>query len=452
MAELTFVGAAGTVTGSKHLVSLGDKHFYVDCGLFQGAADVRSLNDAPLPLPASDVNAVVITHGHIDHVGYLPKLVKDGFKGPIFCTPPTKALMEIVLADAAHLQGMLWHRGLQHERPHAPPPYYAQDDVDQTLRQVQTVPLHQAFDVAGIAKATYSNAAHIIGSAFATIDIDGRRALFSGDMGRYNRPLLYDPDPIGAGVDLLVCESTYGGAVHPPQPLEALRDALVAGMARGGAIVIPAFAVERTQDILLAIGQIQQMEPKIANLPIHLDSPMAEKVDVLFKDFPDAHRPIPITVGAPFGCKNLTLHVTTEDSKRLNFVKGPHVIISASGMAAGGRVLHHLHNHLSDKESTIVFVGYQALGTLGYLLLHGAHTIKLLGDSLPVRAALVSLQGYSAHADKNDFKRWFDTCAGKPHLYAVHGEAESAAALATLAESGYGWSATVAKRGTTVTI
>jgi metallo-beta-lactamase family protein len=231
-----------------------------------------------------------------------------------------------------------------------------------------------------------------------------------------------------------------------------LRDALVAGMARGGAIVIPAFAVERTQDILLAIGKIQQMEPKIADLPIHLDSPMAEKVDVLFKEFPESHRPIPNSDGTAFGCKNLTLHVTAEDSKRLNFVKGPHVIISASGMAAGGRVLHHLHNHLSDKDATIVFVGYQALGTLGYLLLHGAHTIKILGDALPVRAAMVSLQGYSAHADQNDFKRWFDTCSSKPHLYAVHGEAESATALATLAKSGYNWPATVAKRGITVTI
>ena len=451
MAELTFVGAAGTVTGSKHLISLGDKHFFIDCGLFQGPVDVRALNDAPLPVKASQISAVVVTHGHLDHTGYLPKLVKDGFTGPIFCTPATKALMEIVLADAAHLQQHLTQRGFQHERPHAPPPYYDQVNVDQALRQTQTVALHTEFDVVGLAKAMYANAGHIVGSAFATIEIDGRRMLFSGDLGRYGRPLLYDPDPIGAGVDVLVCESTYGGQVHPPQPIEALRDALLAGQARGGAIIIPAFAVERTQDILYAIGQIQRIEPKLASLPVHLDSPMAEKVDALFADFPDAHKPLPTSDGT-FGCKNLTIHVTSDQSKELNFVKGSHVIISASGMAAGGRVLHHLHNHLSDPQATIVFVGYQAVGTLGFLLQHGAHTIRIYGDPLPVRAAIANLQGYSAHADKNDFKRWFDTCSSKPHVYAVHGEAESATALVAMVESGYGWLANVGMRGTTVTI
>jgi metallo-beta-lactamase family protein len=452
VADLTFVGAAGTVTGSKHLVSSGGKNFFVDCGMFQGTADVRALNDVPLPIPAAQIDAVVITHGHIDHVGYLPKLVHDGFGGPIYCTPPTQALMEIVLDDAAHLQQFLGHRGFQHERPHAPPPFYNQDDVDATLKLVKTFDLHTEFDVCGVAKATYSNAAHIIGSAFVAFQIEGKRALFSGDVGRYDRPLLYDPDPTGAA-DLMVCESTYGGQIHPPQPLEALRDALLKGVANGGAIVIPAFAVERSQDMLYAIAQLQQSEPKLASLPIYLDSPMADKVDQLFAQFPDAHKPIPVDAnGEPFDCKNLTVARTTDQSKAINNVTGPHVIISASGMAAGGRVLHHLHNNLGDPHATIVFVGYQGAGTLGYLLVHGAHTVKILGDSLPVRAQLVTLQGYSAHADQNDFKRWFATCTTKPHLYAVHGEPQSAAALATLATQSFGWTADVAKRGTTVTI
>ncbi|HEY5257555.1 MAG TPA: MBL fold metallo-hydrolase [Candidatus Baltobacteraceae bacterium] len=452
MAELTFIGAAGTVTGSKHLIKAGGKNLFVDCGLFQGVVDVRALNDAPLPIAPRDVAAVTITHGHIDHCGYLPKFVKDGFSGPVYCTPATAALMQIVLNDAAHLQGMLAKRGFQHERPHGPPPYYDQDDVDATMKLLHPTPLHVEFDLAGVAKATFHNAAHILGSAFAIVEVDGKRALFSGDVGRYDRPLLYDPEAIGA-VDVMVCESTYGGQVHPPQPLEALRDALLAGVARGGAIVIPAFAVERTQDILLAIGQIQKTEPRLAKLPIHLDSPMGEKVDDLFAAFPDVHKPIPPAKnGEAFGCTNLTIHITAEDSKRLNDVTGAHVIISASGMAAGGRVLHHLHNHLSDPKATIVFVGYQGAGTLGFLLVHGAHTIHILGDALPVRASIATLQGYSAHADKNDFTRWFATCTTQPRFYAVHGEVESAAALVAMVQSGLHWKAQIAQRGTTVTI
>lgn len=452
MAKLTFIGAAGTVTGSKHLVSTGGKHFLVDCGLFQGVVDVRALNDVPMPIPPSEIAAVVITHGHLDHIGYLPKLVKDGFRGPIYCTPPTEALMEIVLEDSAHLQEHLTQRGFHHERPHALPPFYDEDDVAKTLTLVRPQPLHAPFDIVGVATATYSNAAHIIGSAFVTIEMEGKKALFSGDIGRYDRPLLYDIDPIGAP-DLMVCESTYGGQVHPPQPLEALRDALLKGVAGGGAIVIPAFAVERTQDIIYAITQLQNTEPRLATLPIHLDSPMADKVDALFAKYPDAHKPIPLgTDGAPFGCKNFTVHRTTDESKALNGVKGPHVIISASGMAAGGRVLHHIHNNLSDPTASIIFVGYQGAGTLGFLLVHGAHTVKILGDSLPVRCQLLNLQGYSAHADKNDFKRWFATCTSKPHFYAVHGEVESATALVAMVESGNGWDGDVAKRGETVTI
>ncbi len=452
MSELTFVGAAGTVTGSKHLLTVGGKHIFVDCGLFQGVVDVRTLNDAPLPVEASDVSAIIITHGHLDHVGYLPKLVRDGFRGPIYCTPPTHDVMQIVLDDSAHLQQELQERGYQHQRPYAPPMYYAQKDVDDTMPLVKTVPLHQRFNVAGVLEATYFNAGHILGSAFAALEFEGKRVIFSGDLGRYDRPLLFDPEPIGAADDI-VCESTYGNRIHPPQPLEELHQALTAGLARGGAIVIPAFAIERTQDLLLAIGSIQAIDPAIAKLPVHLDSPMAEKVDDLFSRFPDAHKPIPNDSPThPFGVRNLQIHVTTEESKQLNHVKGPHVILSASGMASGGRILHHLYNHLSDPKATVIFPGYQSAGTLGFILTHGARAIHLYGDPLPIYAAIVHLSGFSAHADQNELKRWLETCTTKPHLYAVHGEAESAAALAPVAHSALGWQAEIARRGTSITL
>jgi metallo-beta-lactamase family protein len=452
MANLTFVGAAGTVTGSKHLLTIGERRVFIDCGLFQGVVDVRALNDVPLPVPASEIDAVVVTHGHLDHVGYLPKLVRDGFAGPVFCTPPTQPLMQIVLDDSAHLQRELHDRGFNHERPHAPPPYYDESNVVATMRLVRPVPLGKPFDLFGVASATYHNAGHIIGSAFVSFDVEGKRVVFSGDLGRYGRPLLYDPDAIGAA-DVIVSESTYGDRVHPPDPSEQLRVTLGDAIERGGPIVIPAFAVERSQDLLLAIAEIQARSARIAALSIYLDSPMAAKVDELFEAFPDAHKPIPRdTSGTPFGVRNFGLEVTTEESKQLNSLTGPAVIISASGMASGGRILHHLHNHLADPTSTIVFPGYQGAGTLGFLLTHAAHSVRIFGDTLPVLAKIVHLAGFSAHADQNDLKRWFATCPTKPHLYAVHGEVESATAVATLAGAAFGWPADVARRGSTVEI
>ncbi|HEY9179115.1 MAG TPA: MBL fold metallo-hydrolase, partial [Candidatus Baltobacteraceae bacterium] len=307
MAELTFVGAAGTVTGSKHLLTNNGRHIFIDCGLFQGTADITALNSVPLPIQPKDVEAVVITHGHIDHVGYLPKLVHDGFRGTIFATPATRALMNIVLEDAVHLQAHLHQRGMHNEH-YAPPPFYNEADVQRTVQLTKGVPLESAFEVAGM-KATYKNAAHIIGSAFVEIDIGGHTIVFSGDIGRYNRALLYDPTPIG-NAGTLICESTYGDRVHPPDPVGMLEKTLLQGIARGGAIVIPAFAVERSQELLLSIGQLQRRNGTIAKVPVYLDSPMAAKVDDLFENFPDAHKPIAFdSNGTPFGCNNLTIAV-----------------------------------------------------------------------------------------------------------------------------------------------
>ena len=307
MAELTFVGAAGTVTGSKHLLTSGGRHIFVDCGLFQGTADITALNSVPLPVDPKDVEAVVITHGHIDHVGYLPKLVHDGFRGTIYATPATRALMNIVLEDAVNLQTHLHERGMHHEH-YAPPPFYNEADVQRTIQMTKPVPLETPFEAAGM-KAVYKNAAHIIGSAFVEFGIGGRTIVFSGDIGRYNRTLLYDPTPIG-NADALICESTYGDRVHPPDALGMLEQTLQKGIARGGAIVIPAFAVERSQELLLSIGRLQRKNADIAKVPVFLDSPMAAQVDEIFAKFPEAHKPVQFdTNGTPFGCRNLTIAI-----------------------------------------------------------------------------------------------------------------------------------------------
>lgn len=450
MAELTFVGAAGTVTGSKHLLVSNGRKIFIDCGLFQGTQDIVALNSVPLPVPPAELDAVVITHGHIDHVGYLPKLVRDGFKGPIYATSPTHALMRIVLEDAAHLQRHLRKRGF-HQEPYAPPPFYDDANVQQTIQQTKGIELETPFEPAGFS-AIYKNAAHIIGSAFVGIEVEGKRIIFSGDIGRYNRTLLYDPTPMGQA-DVLVCESTYGDRVHPPDALQELGQTLAAGIARGGAIVIPAFAVERSQEILLSIGQLQRQLPALANVPVFLDSPMAAHVDQLFKDYPAWHKPVAFeTNGKPFGCSSLTVAVETEQSKAINDVKGPHIIVSASGMAAGGRVLHHLHNHVSDPTATILFVGFQGAGTLGFLITNGAKSVRIYGDVLPVRAATGIISGYSAHADRNEIQQWLDTCTSKPTYYAVHGDPVSAQSLCDLVKMKYGWDAHVAARGTTATL
>ena len=450
MAELTFIGAAGTVTGSKHLLTSDGHHMLVDCGLFQGTHDIVALNSIPLPIKPKDIEAVVVTHGHIDHVGYLPKLVHDGFRGTIYATGATRALMGIVLEDAMNLQSHLHQRGL-HEEHYAPPPFYDEADVQRTVQLTTTVELEQPFGVAGMS-AVYRNAAHIIGSAFVEFSLGNRRLVFSGDLGRYNRSLLYDPQPIGQA-DALICESTYGDRVHPPDALGALGETLEQGVARGGAIVIPAFAVERTQEILLSIGQLQRQDTRLATIPVYLDSPMASKVDDLFRRFPNAHKPIPFDIdGAPFGCRNLTVAVSSDESKTINDVRGPHIIVSASGMAAGGRVLHHLHKNIPDPTATILFVGFQSMGTLGYFLTHGAPTIKVFGDQLPVRATVGLISGYSAHADRNEMQQWLNTCDSKPAFYAVHGDPVAAQALCDLVRARYNWVADVAARGTTVSV
>lgn len=450
MAELTFVGAAGTVTGSKHLVTIGNKHFFVDCGLFQGSRQIEALNDAPLPVPAAEMDAIVITHGHLDHVGYLPKIVRDGYRGPIYCTPATADVIEIVLEDAAHLQSHMHARGFHHERSHGIAPFFTEDDVQTTLRQLKPVALEQDFNVCG-ATLRYHNAGHIIGAAFIEMQNEGRRTIFSGDLGRYNTALLYDPTALVAA-DTVVCESTYGDRLHPPDSLDALKTILLAGIERGGPILIPSFAVERAQDLLFAIGRLQTMEPKIAQLPVHFDSPMAIKVDGVFAKHPEAYKAVTGPNAATFGCSKVTLDVTADQSKQIDASEKPSIVIASSGMATGGRILPHLHRYLSDPTATIVFAGYLVQGTLGRLIADGVSPIRIYGDQLPVRATVEHLTGFSAHADQSELLRWLEPLRGKNvKVYLVHGEPTSATAFAAILNKD-GYIANVAKRGETVPI
>ncbi len=449
MAELTFVGAAGTVTGSKHLVSIGDKRLFIDCGLFQGPRETEALNHVPLPVDPAKLDAVVITHGHLDHVGYLPKLAHDGFRGPIYCTPATADVMEIVLEDAAHLQSHMNARGFHNERSHDVAPFFTDADVKTALGLRETVPIETDFDVCG-ANVRYHYAAHIIGAAFVDLRVDGRRTIFSGDLGRYDSALLYDPTALETA-DTVVCEATYGNRQHPPDSLDLLRSTLLEGIQRGGTIVIPSFAVERTQDILYAIGRLQDADAQIAQLPVHLDSPMAIKVDAVFAKHPDAYKPLAQTPGAPFGCRNLQSHVSSEESKTLNSLSGPAIVIASSGMATGGRVLYHLHRNLPDPKATIVFPGYQVHGTLGRLITDGVSPVRIFGDQLAVRAKIVHLTGFSAHADQTELLRWLQTAASKPRVYLVHAEPGSAAAFAGILNA-HGFTASAGERGVTVAL
>ena len=447
MAKLTFLGAAGTVTGSKHLVENGDQRFLLDCGLFQGARDFEEHNSQPLPFAPSTLGAVIVSHGHLDHVGYLPKLVRDGFQGQIYCTPATAGVMQIVLEDAAHLQAHARARGFHHEAASRTPFLYDAQDVAKTLELVQTMPLETSWAAAG-AQFRFHDAGHILGAAHVAAHIGGTRLAFSGDLGRYDTTLLRDPSPLGQA-DVILCEATYGNRRHDPDAENAFHRLLTAALARGGPIVLPAFAVERTQSLLVTLGRLQRIDRALAALTVHVDSPMAARVNELFGRFPEAHKPI-AGGSEHFGCRNLSVHMTSEESKELNHLTEPAILIASSGMANGGRILYHLHRRLSDPTATIIFAGYQVEGTLGRSIVDGAKHVRILGDRLSVRAHIDYFDGFSAHADQSELLRWLETESGKPRFYAVHGEPPAAAALCEAVERQLGLKTHVATQGLTI--
>jgi len=454
---IQFLGAAGTVTGSMHLVTAGDRRVLLDCGLFQGLKPLRLRNWEPRLADPRHLDAVVLSHAHIDHSGYLPLLARQGFRGPIYCTSGTADLLGVVLPDAARLQEADAERANRHQySKHSPAlPLYTEQDAQAALPLVQPCEYDQSLQVAEPLTALFRRAGHILGSATIELNGAGARLVYSGDLGRYDRPILPDPDPVPAA-DVLVLESTYGDRQHATGAEADLTRVVHAAVARGGTILVPAFAVDRTQELLWMLHRLEQTGA-VPALPVYLDSPMAIEVTEIYRRHPedcDAQMAQALASGdRPLSPQHLHIARTEAESRAINAVRGPAIIISSSGMATGGRILHHLAQRLPDPATTVLLVGFQAAGTRGRALEDGATELKMLGQAVPVRARVERIDALSAHADKDEMLRWLRGFTQPPHMtYLVHGEPQAAAGLAATIHDRLGWMVEVARDGETVTL
>jgi metallo-beta-lactamase family protein len=500
--SLTFLGAAGTVTGSKHLLEVDGRRILVDCGLFQGLKELRLRNWAPLPVDPASIDVVILTHAHLDHCGYLPRLVAAGFRGRIFCTPATKELCSLVLPDSAHIQEEDAREANRHGfTKHSPAlPLYTSADAARALTQLQPVgydrpvplfaqkgltrvrpgsdpgvPASQEKSEGGsdpgqtLPEATveFINAGHLLGSAYARVRVAGKTILFGGDLGRYGRPVLPDPTPIPEA-DVLLLESTYGDRLHAPDDDGARLAAIVNDTAtRGGKLIIPSFAIGRVEEVLYWLKRLEE-EERIPALPVYLDSPMAiaalqfyssrlNELDAELSE-PGARsgpqgptlrsdlkvRPRDAAPGmrrvSAFATSRLTTVASPQQSADLVASRQPSIVIASSGMATGGRVLRHLAATISNPRNTVMFVGYQAAGTRGRLLVDGAQEIKLLGRIYSVAARVELLDSMSAHADYSETMRWLSGFIRPPGVtYLVHGDAAALTALAARVTAEKGW-------------
>lgn len=441
---LRSLGAAGTVTGSKHLLESGDRRILVDCGLFQGVKNLREQNWARLAVDPSSIDAVVLTHAHLDHTGYLPRLVRDGFRGPILCTAATASVAKIILRDSAFLQErdaafLNKHKASKH---HPALPLYDSEDAEQAIELFSTRPFGTEFDVLdGGPSVTFRRAGHILGAATVEVDWQGRRIVFSGDLGRYDDPLMFDPEPVPAA-DYLVMESTYGDRLREPtDPAEVLGDVVNRTVARGGTVVIPAFAVGRAQALLYYLWQLRGAG-RLPAVPVYLDSPMAINASELLHTHQSDHR-LPPGVYEDM-CAMATYTRDAEQSKTISASRDPKIVISASGMATGGRILHHLKAFAPDPRNTIVVTGYQVPGTRGASIAAGEREVRIHGEWVPINAEVANLKMMSAHADADELIRWahgFTTPL--KHVFVVHGEPQPADTLRRRLDREFGWPATV---------
>ncbi len=446
---LSFLGAAGTVTGSKFLLESDGTRVLVDAGLFQGEREWRRRNWDDLPVPAASLDAVVITHAHLDHSGYLPVLVRHGFGGDVVCSPETAQLLAIVLRDAAHLQEeeARWAResGLSKHQP--PEPLFDTGDAERALALLRPLPLHESREVAAGIEVVLQRAGHILGSCFATLRVDGSTVTFSGDLGRPDHPLLLPPEDPGPA-DFFVVESTYGDRTHSGHAAADLGTALTRTIGRGGVALLPAFAVDRTALLLREIRQLVDAG-RVPDVPVFVDSPMALAALEVYRTALSSpggqlhFRPEISAAADPFNPGRLQLAPNRVESEKLNNPHRPCVIISASGMAAGGRVLHHLAHQLPGPRNAVILTGYQVAGTRGRQLADGATSVKIHGRYIPVRAEVVNIRGYSAHADGNDVLAWLAKAPEPRGVFVVHGEPHSATALAARIEQELSWTAVV---------
>ncbi len=446
--RVKFLGGAGTVTGSRFLLEVGNIKILVDCGLFQGLKDYRLRNWDKFPISPEELDMVVLTHAHIDHSGYLPKLVKEGFNGPIYCSTPTAELVKILLLDAGKLQeeeaGYAQKKGYsKHEKPLA---LFTMEDAEKVFPLLNSFEFEETLTLCEGIQLTAYNAGHILGAAILKIKIKGanqeKKIVFSGDLGRYQDPILHPPTHIPFA-DVLFMESTYGDRVNPGKTIQSqLAKAIKETYLNGGVTVIPSFAVGRTQLILFYLHRMQR-QGIIPDLPIYVDSPMAIDVTKLYKKYGNYHHlgPSLDEEGAnPFLHKNLHYYQSQESSMSLNHLKGDAIIISASGMATGGRILHHLYHRLPNEQDSVVFVGFQPEGTRGRKLLDGEQTCRIYGVDVKVKASIHFIEGLSAHADQQELIEWCGGFIHKPkHVFMIHGEEKASQTLAGKLRKKWGW-------------
>jgi metallo-beta-lactamase family protein len=453
MAKITFLGAAGTVTGSKYLIEVGAKKLLVDCGLFQGPPELTQRNWNTLPLDVATIDWVLITHAHIDHTGYLPKLVKAGYKGPIYCDAATHELCQLLLLDSAHLQEEdAKYAAKKKYSSHANPlPLYTTPDAQAALNQIKEIPRSDSFTISPEFSVRTHDAGHILGSCWLelTITENGKQMLvvFSGDVGRYDQPILNDPtSPTRA--DFLLCETTYGDRDHPAGSVaDALADAINRVAKRGGAVVIPSFAVGRTQTLMWYLRQLDEAN-RIPKIPVYVDSPMAINVTDIYQRHGEDHD-LDFTKAEkegnkdPLNLREVKMTRTVDESKAINNVASC-VIISASGMATGGRILHHLVQRLPDAKNAVLLVGYQGEGTNGRALQEGSQFLRIHGQEVKVAAEIVTIDQLSAHAGRSELLRWLSGFTAAPkQTFLVHGEPVALESFHAAVTTRMNWSVTV---------
>ena len=448
--RITFWGAAGTVTGSRHLVELEGRRLLVDCGMFQGLKALRLRNWEPFPVDPSSIDAVLLTHAHIDHTGWLPALVRDGFRGPIRCTPATEELCRILLPDAAHIQeeDARFANKRRSSRHDPALPLYTAADAQRALDLLRPQPFGEPFGPGGGIDCQFTPAGHILGAASLRIRNDVTSVLFTGDVGRPVDPVMRPPAP-PLPADHVVTESTYGNRLHPAgDPIDDLAEIVNRTARRGGTLLVPVFAVGRAQTVLHLLSRLRAAD-RIPDVPVYLDSPMAVNTTELFCRHLDEHRLTEAECHQM--CEGVEFVRTVEESKRLASMHGPMILLSASGMLTGGRVLHHLERIAPDHRNTVLLVGYQAAGTRGEALAAGARSIKMFGQYVTVRCEIARIDGLSAHADAEELCSWLANVPIPAHgASIVHGEPAAADAFRRRLRDELGWDAKIPNHGDTI--